>query len=67
MEQIFKQIRNIVPYLLLISIYFLFVNIEASKQENRDQDNEINNQINDVSELNDKHLRIAIPVIPFKE
>ena len=58
------------PYLLLISIYFIFVNIEARNDQNIIQKKTKsieNNTVNDVSKtnINDYKQRIAIPVIPY--
>ena len=66
MSVLLKNIRNLLPYFLLITIYFFFVNLEARRGIN-------NNSIpkNDIIEENDKSrfdnesLRIKIPVIPY--
>tara|TARA_B100000579_G_C22797476_1_gene837945 strand:- start:1323 stop:1514 length:192 start_codon:yes stop_codon:yes gene_type:complete len=61
-----KNIRNLLPYLLLITIYFLFVNLEARKDKNKNS--EIENTVNDNrSEIDDKSLRITIPVVPYNQ
>jgi len=61
-----KNIRNLLPYFLLIIIYFFFVNLEARK----DQNNEINSEKKNFhpvkkSEDANKIILIEIPVIPF--
>ena len=58
---ILKNIKNLLPYFLLIAIYFFFVNLEASK----DKDNNLNpkneNMLTDgKSSLDDQNLRIKI-------
>tara|TARA_Y100001968_G_C19342418_1_gene710211 strand:- start:912 stop:1127 length:216 start_codon:yes stop_codon:yes gene_type:complete len=71
MNAFFINIKNLIPYLLLIVIYFLFINIEAhKKQTNHKNDNNIlsNNEINkNNSDIKFPNPPIAIPVIPFNE
>ncbi len=66
---IFKNIRNLIPYLLLIATYFFFVNIEASKENKKIQYKEDNvNQLPRETSIDDKeHVRLSIPVIPYKD
>ena len=71
MKSLFINIKNLLPYLLLVAIYFFFVNIEARNNVNRYEKNskvikKINNT-NDVNSAdNNYNERIAIPVLPFK-
>ena len=70
MKSLFINIKNLLPYLLLISIYFIFVNIEARNDQNiihKKRKSIENNTVNDVSKsnINDYKQRIAIPVIPY--
>ena len=65
---IIKNIKNLIPYFLLIALYFFFVNLEAGndmktnrKSENKDMINE------DESSVKNKVQRIKIPVIPYKK
>tara|TARA_Y100001968_G_scaffold331596_1_gene386781 strand:- start:1966 stop:2172 length:207 start_codon:yes stop_codon:yes gene_type:complete len=62
---IIKNIKNLLPYFLLIAIYFFFINIEArkSKHNNIKEKNII--QDNKVKVI-EKNLKIRIPVIPFE-
>ena len=67
MNSLLLNIKNLFPYLILISIYFFFVNLEARKELN------IKEPINRIKERNtkktynkDSNLRISIPVIPYK-
>ena len=61
------------PYFGLIIIYFLFINLEATKDksiingENRDSDSIFGTRNNkkNVDNLNN-NIRISIPVIPYK-
>ena len=63
---ILKKIRNNLPYLLLILLYFFFVNLEASKEND-------NNKIVKPTKLGDFQTNVVdierklpIPVIPYK-
>ena len=69
---VLKNIKNLLPYFIPIAIYFFFISIEASKE------NKLNNIIEKENVLyknknknknivNDKGLRIIIPVVPYKE
>jgi len=63
-----KNIKNLLPYLLLIAIYFFFVNLEARKDKEtiRTNDNEAK-LIEEKSSEQNKQQRIKIPVIPYKQ
>ena len=65
---IIKNLKNLLPYLLLIAIYFFFVNLEArnEKKTNSIKDNEYI-LIDNESSQKYKHQRIKIPVIPYKQ
>ena len=64
---ILKNIRNLLPYFFLISIYFFFINLEATKEKNNNRDTEYKNKtIENRSNSLDKEMRIIIPVIPYK-
>ena len=63
-----KNIKNLLPYLLLITIYFFFVNLEAGRDKETNRTNE--NQsllIEEKSTEENKQQRIKIPVIPYKQ
>jgi len=65
---IIKNIRNLLPYFLLIAIYFFFVNLEASKDNDRNRSAENENIIgNDKTNIENKNFRIKIPVIPYNQ
>ena len=66
MKSLVINIKNLTPYLFLIVIYFLFINLEARKvKENIDSiDNKIDTSSN-ISNKKDNNLRISIPVIPY--
>ena len=63
-----KNIKNLLPYFLLIAIYFFFVNLEARKdnENNRTNENEAK-LIEEKSSEQNKQQRIKIRVIPYKE
>jgi len=57
---------NLLPYFLLIAIYFFFVNLEATK----DKDNNSKSEQEKILELkksvlNKENIKIEIPVIPY--
>ena len=64
-----KNFKNLLPYLLLIALYFFFINLETRKEKINNKIIEIEKQVvEDKSIGNDKKkLRIAIPVVPYKE
>ena len=64
---ILKKIRNQLPYLLLIVIYFFFVNLEARKEikNNKIIEKQVNFQ--DIQpNVDNRQGRVTIPVFPFK-
>ncbi len=63
-----KNIKNLLPYLVLIAIYFFFVNLEAGKNKNTNRTNKNESTLtNEKSTEQYKQQRIKIPVIPYKE
>mgnify|MGYP001233068813 CR=1 FL=1 len=69
MKNLFINIKNFSSYLLLILIYFTFINIEARNDQYESnslkrsiKSNEYNNEI-----INDKSFKHSIPIIPFNE
>ena len=60
---IFTNIKNLLPYFLLIAIYFFIVNIEASK-DNKIIDSQRELVENKSSKIN-KEIKLRIPVIPY--
>ena len=60
------KIKNLLPYLLLIAIYFFFVNLEAKKERNNYKTIKEDNTDNANAEKSmNKQIRITIPVIPY--
>ena len=74
-REVFQKIRNLCPYLIIIIIYFLIINVEAIKNKNNERrinniDSDLkkrdkNNSYSNISIQDDSKL-IAIPIIPFK-
>ena len=67
MKSIFINIKNLSPYLLLIAIYFFFVNIEARNTKFESHEKNTENVTNADSDPNKSIIRIAIPVIPYNQ
>ena len=72
MKDFILNIKNLTPYLLLIAIYFFFVNIEARNSQNINQKNNIiidleKETIEDSSDINFSNRTIEIPVIPYNK
>ena len=67
-SKILTNIKNLLPYLVLIAIYFFFVNLEAGKDKknNRTSENEYI-LTEEESSVQNKQQRIEIPVIPYKQ
>tara|TARA_B100000700_G_C14953252_1_gene812727 strand:- start:1027 stop:1245 length:219 start_codon:yes stop_codon:yes gene_type:complete len=72
MKSFLINIKNLFPYLVLISIYFFFVNIEARngknilEKDNKELNELIEPQVN-ISNSKDKTFTISIPVVPYNE
>ena len=65
---ILKNIKNLLPYFLLIAIYFFFVNLEATKDTNSNLTSEKEPIYPDKkNNINHNNLRIKIPVIPYNK
>lgn len=72
MKSILINIKSLIPYLLLITVYFFFINLEARQNyfNKEPKYNEVNNDTEEMkkiltnTKIND--MRIKIPVIPYK-
>ena len=65
---VLKNIKNLLPYFIPIAIYFFFISIEASKEIKLDNILEKENVLDKNKNIvDDKGLRIIIPVVPYKE
>ena len=63
-----KNLRNLIPYLGLIALYFFFINIEAKKNKNSQNNIENKKMLDaDESKLDKKIFRVEIPVIPYNQ
>ncbi len=66
MKSLVINIKNLLPYLILISIYFFFVNLEARKEKINIDSNDIKIDTSaNKSNHKDTNLRMSIPVIPY--
>ena len=64
-----KNFKNLLPYFLLIALYFFFINLETRKAKINNQIIEIEKQVADDKSIGytKEKLRIAIPVVPYKK
>ena len=63
-----KNLQNLLPYLLLIAIYFFLINLEAGKDNKSNRTIEYESiMTDDESSEQNKQERINIPVIPYKQ
>ena len=65
---ILKNLKNVLPYFLLIAIYFFFVNLEARNE--KDNVKKTGNEVTKTytkSSINEEELRIKIPIIPYSQ
>ena len=64
-----KNLKDLLPYFLLIALYFFFINLETRKEKINNKIIDIEKKITDDKSIrNDKQqLRIAIPVVPYKQ
>tara|TARA_Y100001968_G_C18731524_1_gene424744 strand:+ start:249 stop:455 length:207 start_codon:yes stop_codon:yes gene_type:complete len=68
MKKIIVNLRSLAPYLLLILLYFIFINFEAKRSKNNKDIKVINNKsFNMLNTDKNNNIRISIPVIPYKE
>ena len=66
---ILKNIKNLLPYFLLIVMYFFFINLEELEEQNNKSIKKSDIQFNEgKTRIDDKkQIRISIPVFPYKE
>ena len=64
-----KNLKNLLPYFLLISLYFFFINLETRKEKINNKIIEIEKNLADDKPMryDNEKLRIAIPVVPYKK
>ena len=66
MKSLLLNIRNLLPYLLLILLYFFFINIEAQNTKQKNKVFDIKGDINENKSIT-TNKRISIPVIPYSQ
>ena len=66
---ILKNIKSLLPYFLLVALYFFFINLESRNKNKINRIIEVEDQltIDESREDIKAQLRIRIPVIPYKE
>ena len=66
---ILKNIKNLIPYLLLIALYFFFINLERiDEQKNKSILKSESELYEKESSKDDKKQKIiSIPVLPYSE
>ena len=64
-----KNLKNVLPYFLIIGLYFFFINLETRKEKINNKIIQVEKKLaDDKSTRYDKEqLRIAIPVVPYKK
>ena len=64
-----KNFKNLLPYFLLIALYFFFINLETRKEKINNKIIQIEKQLEEDKSIgyDKKKLRIAIPGVPYKE
>ena len=72
MKSLLINIKNLLPYLFYIVIYFFFVNIEARNHHNGlENKKQIVNKVNESKDGDSSsdvpNIRITIPVIPYNQ
>ena len=66
---IIKNIKSLIPYLLLIALYFFFINLETIEEQKNKSIIKSLSQIKEKESYVDdkKQIRISIPVFPYRE
>ena len=69
-KYIFANFQSYLPYIILTSIYFFFINLEARKDQNVFKDKNIiiekkHDSLNIKNDIYDTNIKIEIPVIPY--
>tara|TARA_B100000965_G_C19288998_1_gene625001 strand:- start:267 stop:476 length:210 start_codon:yes stop_codon:yes gene_type:complete len=69
MKNILTTLKNLLPYLILVVIYFIFVNIEAQNNQKANRNLLIESRNKSTKEKKPEidKFRIKIPVIPYKD
>ncbi len=66
---ILKNIKNHIPYLLLVALYFFFINLETIDEQKNKSIIKIKSELIEKESIVDdkKQIRISIPVFPYRE
>ena len=65
---ILSKIKEFLPYLLLIAIYFFCINLEVRNDKNNNQNIENDNLSSDFkNNIEGNKLRVTIPVVPYNQ
>ena len=69
MGLILKNIKNLIPYLLLIALYFFFINLETIDEQKNKSILKSESELNEKESSKDdkKQKIISIPVLPYSE
>ena len=68
MKSLLLNVKNLLPYILLISVYFFFINIEAQNQNKNKKEINIKERKNvKKTVINNSNIRISIPVVPYNQ
>ena len=66
-KTILKNIKNLIPYFIVILIYFFFISLEANKKEGSNRVIEEEYALPQKQNDDDlKQIKIKIPVVPYK-
>ena len=68
MKSLLLNLKNLTPYLLLIALYFIFVNLEAKRDVTNYKTEIIKKKLGNIQRnVDETNIRISIPVIPYRQ
>ena len=68
MKSLLLNLKNLTPYLLLIALYFIFVNLEAKRDVTNYKTEIIKKKLGNIQRnVDETNIRISIPVIPYSQ
>ena len=68
MKSLLLKIKNLLPYIFLIGVYFFFVNIEARNAKNNEKLIKNSKKSDGIkSNINTEIKIFSIPVIPYEQ
>ena len=64
-----KNLKNVLPYFLIIGLYFFFIILETRKEQINNKIIQVDKKLADDKSMRyeKEQLRIAIPVVPYKK